>query len=157
MFEKRDAGEFRRLQTPALQKLARRPDEALDVDEDEPLASARRSCLRKGVQARFEGYEHLPYESSHWDRTVETSSSRLSHILAHSPFQSTNDRDRRLPDGRTRVALGKSLTCSHYPLRCQPFICGAAADLPDLQDRAFPPACRFKHKDCTSNTLLRTC
>ena len=73
MFEKRDAGEFRRLQTPALQELARRPDEALDVDEDEPLASARRSYLIKGVQARFEGYEHLPYESSHWDRTVETS------------------------------------------------------------------------------------
>ena len=51
----------------------------------------------------------------------------------------------------------RTQSCSHYPLRCQPFICGAAADLPDLQDRAFPPACRFKHKDCTSNTLLRTC
>ena len=34
------------------------------------------------------------------DRTVEASSSRLSQILAHSPFQSTNDRDKRLPDGR---------------------------------------------------------
>ena len=41
------------------------------------------------------------------DRTVEASSSRLSQILAHSPFQSTNDRDRRLPDGMDTYMRGK--------------------------------------------------